>query len=74
MSFHAPAKDMLFVMNKLGDIEGISALPGFEDASLDTACAALEVAARFNGEVVVVSIPYPKSLITSGPAVTVLAN
>ncbi|MGV7243249.1 acyl-CoA dehydrogenase [Caballeronia sp. M23-90] len=52
MSYHAPVKDMLFVMKELADIEGISALPGFEDASLDTARAVLEEAARFNGEVV----------------------
>jgi len=52
MSYHAPVKDMLFVMKELADIEGISALPGFEDASFDTARAVLEEAARFNGEVV----------------------
>jgi len=52
MSYHAPVKDMLFVMKELADIEGISALPGFEDASLETARAVLEEAARFNGEVV----------------------
>jgi alkylation response protein AidB-like acyl-CoA dehydrogenase len=52
MSYHAPVKDMLFVMKELADIEGIAALPGFEDASLDTARAVLEEAARFNGEVV----------------------
>jgi alkylation response protein AidB-like acyl-CoA dehydrogenase len=52
MSYHAPVKDMLFVMKELADIEGIAALPGFEDANLDTARAVLEEAARFNGEVV----------------------
>lgn len=52
MSYNAPVKDMLFVMKELADIESIAALPGFEDASLDTASAVLEEAARFNGEVV----------------------
>jgi len=52
MSYRAPVKDMLFVMKELADIESIAALPGFEDASLDTAQAVLEEAARFNGEVI----------------------
>ena len=46
MSYRAPVKDMLFVMKELADIEAIAALPGFEDASLDTAQAVLEEAAR----------------------------
>ena len=52
MSYSAPVKDMLFVMKELADIESIAALPGFEDAGLDTAQAVLEEAARFNNEVV----------------------
>jgi 3-(methylthio)propanoyl-CoA dehydrogenase len=52
MRYRAPVKDMLFVMKELADIESIAALPGFEDASLDTARAVLEEAARFNNEVV----------------------
>jgi alkylation response protein AidB-like acyl-CoA dehydrogenase len=52
MSYSAPVKDMLFVMKELADMESIAALPGFEDASLDTAQAVLEEAARFNNEVV----------------------
>ncbi|WP_031361033.1 acyl-CoA dehydrogenase [Caballeronia sordidicola] len=52
MSYRAPVKDMLFVMKELADIEAIAALPGFEDAGLDTAQAVLEEAARFNNEVV----------------------
>ncbi|CAH2812529.1 MAG: 3-methylmercaptopropionyl-CoA dehydrogenase (DmdC) [uncultured Caballeronia sp.] len=52
MSYRAPIKDMLFVMKELADIESIAALPGLEDASLDTAQAVLEEAARFNNEVV----------------------
>ncbi|SAL62791.1 acyl-CoA dehydrogenase [Caballeronia udeis] len=52
MSYRAPVKDMLFVMKELAGIESIAALPGLEDASLDTAQAVLEEAARFNNEVV----------------------
>jgi alkylation response protein AidB-like acyl-CoA dehydrogenase len=52
MSYRAPVKDMLFVMKELAEIENIAALPGFEDASLDTAQAVLEESARFNGEVI----------------------
>jgi alkylation response protein AidB-like acyl-CoA dehydrogenase len=52
MSYRAPVKDMLFVMKELADIEAIAALPGFEDAGLDTAQAVLDEAARFNNEVV----------------------
>jgi len=52
MSYRAPLKDMLFVMKELADIEAIAALPGYEDAGLDTATAVLEECARFNEEVV----------------------
>jgi alkylation response protein AidB-like acyl-CoA dehydrogenase len=51
MSYAAPVKDMLFVMKELADLERIAALPGFEDANLDTAQAVLDEAAKFNGEV-----------------------
>ncbi|MFJ2992774.1 acyl-CoA dehydrogenase [Pandoraea sp. NPDC087047] len=51
MSYQAPIKDMQFVMNELADLPSISALPGYEDASPDTAQAVLEEAARFNQEV-----------------------
>jgi 3-(methylthio)propanoyl-CoA dehydrogenase len=42
MSYTAPAKDMLFVMNELAGIDNIARLPGFEEANLDTAQAVLE--------------------------------
>jgi alkylation response protein AidB-like acyl-CoA dehydrogenase len=42
---------MLFVMKELADLESVAALPGFEDANLDTAQAVLDEAAKFNGEV-----------------------
>ena len=51
MSYTAPLKDMLFVMDELADITRISTLPGFEDATLETAQAVLDEAAKFNGEV-----------------------
>ena len=51
MSYTAPVKDMLFAMTELADLARIAALPGFEDANLDTARAVLDEAARFNGEI-----------------------
>ncbi|BAN23802.1 acyl-CoA dehydrogenase [Caballeronia insecticola] len=52
MSYHAPVKEMLFVMKELADLERIAALPGHEDAGFDTAQAVVEEAARFCGEVI----------------------
>ena len=52
MTYTAPIKDMLFIMDNLADLEGLSQLPGFEDATRDTAQAVLEEAARFNQDVV----------------------
>ncbi|MCS6809980.1 MAG: acyl-CoA dehydrogenase [Tepidimonas sp.] len=52
MSFKAPVKDMLFALQHLARLDQISALPGFEEANLDTAQAVLEECARFNEEVV----------------------
>jgi 3-(methylthio)propanoyl-CoA dehydrogenase len=51
MTYSAPVKDMVFVMKELADIDGISALPGFEDANLETAQAVLDEAAKFNAEI-----------------------
>lgn len=51
MSYAAPIRDMLFVMQELAGLEGIAALPGCEDAGLDTAQAVLAEAARFSAEV-----------------------
>ncbi len=42
---------MLFVMKELAGLDDIAALPGGEDANLETAQAVLEEAARFCGEV-----------------------
>jgi 3-(methylthio)propanoyl-CoA dehydrogenase len=52
MSYKAPLKDMLFVMNELANLAAINALPGCEDATLDTVEAVLEENAKFCGAVV----------------------
>jgi alkylation response protein AidB-like acyl-CoA dehydrogenase len=51
MSYTAPVKDMLFCMKELADLETIAKLPGFDDASLETARAVLEECGRFSAEV-----------------------
>ncbi|SOY57930.1 putative ACYL-COA DEHYDROGENASE OXIDOREDUCTASE [Cupriavidus taiwanensis] len=52
MTYRAPIKDMLFVMNELAGLEAISQLPGFEEATPETAEAVLDEAAKFNEQVV----------------------
>ena len=52
MSYVAPVKDMLFVINELAGLAEINALPGLEDATTDTVEAVLEENAKFCGEVV----------------------
>ena len=47
MSYKAPLKDMLFVMNELAGLSAINALPGCEDATADTVEAVLEENAKF---------------------------
>jgi 3-(methylthio)propanoyl-CoA dehydrogenase len=47
MAYQAPMKDMLFVMNELANLEGVSQLPGCEDATPETAEAVLEENAKF---------------------------
>ena len=46
MSYRAPTKDMLFVMQQLAGIDAVAALPGHEDAGIDTATAVLDECAR----------------------------
>ena len=46
-TYHAPLADMQFVMNELAGLAQVASLPGFEDASPDTAAAILEEAAKF---------------------------
>ncbi|MGV3741661.1 MAG: acyl-CoA dehydrogenase [Burkholderiaceae bacterium] len=52
MSYAAPLKDMLFVMNELADLLSINALPGCEDATSDTVEAVLEEHGKFCSEVI----------------------
>ena len=52
MSYQAPIKDMLFVMQDLAGIGQVAALPGFEDYDLDTAQAVLEESAKFCQDIV----------------------
>ncbi|TDN61518.1 acyl-CoA dehydrogenase [Paraburkholderia sp. BL10I2N1] len=51
MTYTAPVKDMLFTMKELAGLDTVAALPGFEDANLDTAQAVLEESAKLCGEV-----------------------
>ena len=41
MTYKAPVKDMLFVLQNIAGVEQITQLPGFEDYDLDTAAAVL---------------------------------
>ena len=52
MSYTAPLKDMLFVINELAGLAEVSALPGCEDATPETVEAILEENAKFCGEVI----------------------
>jgi 3-(methylthio)propanoyl-CoA dehydrogenase len=52
MSYTAPLKDMLFNIQHLARIDQVAALPGFEDAGLDTAQAVLEECAKLNEGVI----------------------
>ena len=52
MSYVAPLKDMVFVMNELAGLAAVNELPGCEDATPETAEAVLEENARFCSEVV----------------------
>ena len=45
--YRAPLTEMRFVMTELAGLERVAELPGFEDATQDTAAAILEEAAKF---------------------------
>jgi acyl-CoA dehydrogenase len=45
--YHAPIKDMRFVMDELAGLPEIAGLPGFEEATADVADAILDEAAKF---------------------------
>jgi alkylation response protein AidB-like acyl-CoA dehydrogenase len=52
VTYKAPLKDMLFVMNELAGLSTVNALPGCEDATADTVEAVLEENAKFCANVV----------------------
>ncbi len=49
--YHAPLKEMQFVLHELAGLDQVGKLPGFEDATPDTVAAILEEAAKFATEV-----------------------
>jgi len=51
-TYRAPVKDLLFCMTELAGLDRVAALPGFEEAGVDTAQAVLEECARFNQGVI----------------------
>ncbi|WP_027476633.1 acyl-CoA dehydrogenase [Curvibacter gracilis] len=62
MTYQAPLKDMLFVMEHLAGLDGIAALPGFEDHGRETAEAVLEESAKFcEGVVAPLNVPGDKN-------------
>jgi 3-(methylthio)propanoyl-CoA dehydrogenase len=52
MTYRAPLKDLMFDITELANLQAISQLPGFAEATPDTAQAVLEECAKFNEEVV----------------------
>jgi alkylation response protein AidB-like acyl-CoA dehydrogenase len=52
MSYTAPIRDLLFDLEHLAGLASIAQLPGYEDATLDTARAVLEECAKFNQDVI----------------------
>jgi alkylation response protein AidB-like acyl-CoA dehydrogenase len=49
--YHAPLKEMHFVLNELAGLEQVATLPGFAEATQDTVVAILDEAAKFATEV-----------------------
>ena len=47
MTYRAPIKEMLFVMEELAGLRNVASLPGFEDYGSETAQAVLEESAKF---------------------------
>jgi alkylation response protein AidB-like acyl-CoA dehydrogenase len=52
MHYTPPVKDMLFAMRHLAQLDGVAAMPGFEDFGPETAEAVLEESARLCSEVI----------------------
>ncbi len=51
MSYVAPVKEMMFVLNELAALNEIQKMPGCEDATPETVEAVLNECAKFTGEV-----------------------
>jgi len=47
MTFTAPIRDTLFVLDELADLQGVLSLPGFEEVSRDLVAAVLEENGKF---------------------------
>ncbi|RXZ43551.1 acyl-CoA dehydrogenase family protein [Crenobacter cavernae] len=47
MIYHAPLKDMLFVLNELAELPAVCTLPGYEECSVELTEAILDEAAKF---------------------------
>ena len=52
MAYTAPVRDMMFDLEHLAGLASIAQLPGYEEATLDTARAVLDECAKFNQDVV----------------------
>ncbi|HEY7943727.1 MAG: acyl-CoA dehydrogenase [Burkholderiales bacterium] len=50
-AYHAPLREIRFVLHELAGLEQVAGLPGFEDATPDTVDAILEEASKFATEV-----------------------
>ncbi|WNK01562.1 acyl-CoA dehydrogenase [Thalassospiraceae bacterium LMO-JJ14] len=50
-AYRAPVEEMLFVMNEIGNLEDISGLPGYEDATPDLVQAILDEAGKLGTDV-----------------------
>ena len=50
-NYRAPLQDMQFVITELAGLEGLAALPGYEEVTPDLVEAVLEEAAKLAGDV-----------------------
>ena len=51
-SYTAPLRDMQFVLNELADMEGVSRLPGYAEATPELVDAVLDAAGKFAADVI----------------------
>ncbi len=51
-SYTAPLRDMQFVLNELADLEGVSRLPGYAEATPDLVDSVLDAAGKFAADVI----------------------